>query len=140
MAETLTIGQVADAAGLNASAIRYYERSGILPQPIRVGGKRRYDSGILRKLSVVDVAKQAGFSLDEIRSLFDATDRGAPAHAELKELADRKMPEIEALITRAQEMKRWLEMTSSCTCDTLDQCSLFDQGTPETPCTDGCCT
>ena len=88
MAETLTIGQVADAAGVNPSAIRYYERTGILPEPRRVGGKRRYDDAILRKLSVLDVAKQAGFSLDEIRLLFDATDGGAPAHAQLKELAD----------------------------------------------------
>jgi len=140
MTETLTIGQVADAAGLNPSAIRYYERTGILPEPVRVGGKRRYDDAILRKLSVLDVAKQAGFSLGEIRLLFDATDGGAPAHAQLKELADRKLPEIEALIAQAQEVKSWLEMTRSCTCDTLDQCSLFDQGLPDAPCGDGCST
>ena len=43
MAEMLTIGQVTDAAGLNASAIRYYERHQLLPEPARVSGKRRYD-------------------------------------------------------------------------------------------------
>jgi MerR family transcriptional regulator, redox-sensitive transcriptional activator SoxR len=132
MAETMTIGQVADVAGLNPSAIRYYERAGLLPEATRVGGKRRYDDTILRKLSVLDVAKKAGFSLDEIRLLFDATDGGTPAHLQLKELADRKIPEIEALIAQAQEVRSWLEMTSACTCDTLEQCSLFDQGFPET--------
>lgn len=138
MPEALSIGQVAEAAGLNQSAIRYYERHGILPEPLRVGGKRRYDRAVLRRLSVLDVAKQAGFSLDEIRRLFDTTDGGAPAHAQLKELAERKLPQLEALIAQAQEVKSWLEMTNSCTCDTLDQCTLFERGLPDTPCDDGC--
>jgi MerR family redox-sensitive transcriptional activator SoxR len=124
----LTIGQVAESAGVNASAIRYYERHHILPQPARIGGKRRYDPDVLRRLSVVEVAKQAGFSLEEIRLLFEATDGGAPAHTQLKQLAQRKLPELEALIVRATEVKGWLEASSGCTCDTLDECSLFDKG------------
>jgi DNA-binding transcriptional MerR regulator len=88
---------------------------------------------------VLDVAKQAGFSLDEIRLLFDATEGGTPAHAQLKELATRKIPEIEVLIAQAQEIRSWLEMTRACTCDTLDQCSLFDQDFPENS-GDGCST
>jgi MerR family redox-sensitive transcriptional activator SoxR len=126
----LTIGQVADAASINASAIRYYERHGLLPEPDRVSGKRHYGPEILHRLAVLDVAKQAGFSLDEIRLLFDATDGGAPAHAHLRELAQRKLPELESLIARAMEVKGWLEATSDCTCDTLDECSLFDHGLP----------
>jgi MerR family redox-sensitive transcriptional activator SoxR len=130
VAEMLTIGQVANAAGVNASAIRYYERHGILPEPARVGGKRRYDAHILHRLSVLDVAKRAGFSLEEIRQLFEATDGGATAHTQLKGLAQRKLPELEAVIARATEVKGWLEAASGCTCDTLDECSLFDQGLP----------
>jgi MerR family redox-sensitive transcriptional activator SoxR len=130
MSETLTIGQVADAAGVNASAIRYYERHRLLPEPARVSGKRRYDPDILHRLAVLDVAKQAGFSLDEIRLLFEATDGGAPAHTQLKEIAQRKLPELEGLIARAMEVKGWLEATNGCTCDTLDECSLFDHGLP----------
>lgn len=133
----MTIGEVAGAAGVNASAIRYYERHGILPAPERVGGKRRYDRGVLQRLSVLDVAKQAGFSLEEIRLLFDATDRGAPAHTQLKDLARRKLPQIEALIAQAQHVKNWLEATDECTCDTLDECSLFDGGLPDASCS--CC-
>jgi MerR family redox-sensitive transcriptional activator SoxR len=128
MTKLLTIGQVAEAAGVSASAIRYYERHRILPEPTRVGGKRRYDADVLRRLSVLEVAKQAGFSLEEIRLLFDATDGGTPAHTQLKRLAQRKLPELEALIARATEVKGWLEATGDCTCDTLDECSLFDQG------------
>jgi MerR family redox-sensitive transcriptional activator SoxR len=123
-----TIGEVAAAAGVNASAIRYYERHGILPEPGRVGGKRRYGEEVLERLSVLEVAKQAGFSLDQIRLLFEATDGGAPAHTRLKELARRKLPEVEALIAHATEVKTWLEATDQCTCDTLNECSLFAHG------------
>jgi MerR family redox-sensitive transcriptional activator SoxR len=128
MTAMLTIGQVAESAGVNASAIRYYERNHILPQPARIGGKRRYDPDVLRRLSVLGVAKEAGFSLGEIRLLFEATDGGAPAHTQLKRLAQRKLPELEALIARAMEVKGWLEATSGCACDTLDECSLFHDG------------
>ena len=98
-------------------AIHYYERHGILPQPARVEGKRRYDDEVLERLSVLEVAKQAGFSLEEIRVLFEATDGGAPAHTQLKELARRKLPEVDALIAHATEVKMWLEATDRCTCD-----------------------
>jgi MerR family redox-sensitive transcriptional activator SoxR len=127
MTEMLTIGQVADAAGVSASAIRYYERHHILPEPARVGGKRRYSADVLHRLSVLDVAKQAGFSLEEIRLLFEASDGGAPAHTQLKALAQRKLPELDALIARATEVKGWLVATGDCTCETLDACSLFDK-------------
>lgn len=115
---------------MNPSAIRFYERHGLLPEPARVSGKRRYDPAILRRLAVLDVAKRAGFSLDEIHLLFDATDQGAPAHAALKDLARRKLPEVEALIAHAKRVKGWLEATGRCTCDTLTECSLFDEGLP----------
>jgi MerR family redox-sensitive transcriptional activator SoxR len=123
-----TIGEVAASAGVNASAIRYYERHGLLPRPARAGGKRRYGDEVLERLSILGVAKQAGFSLDEIRLLFEATDGGAPAHTQLKELARRKLPEVEALIAHATEVKSWLEATDQCTCDTLEDCSLFARG------------
>ena len=138
MKEMLTIGQVADAAGINASAIRYYERHGLIPEPVRLGGKRRYDTDVLERLSVLEVAKRAGFSLDDIRLLFDATDRGTPAHAQLKELASRKLPEINGLISHAEEVKRWLESADGCTCDTLAQCSLFADGLHDPALDDGC--
>jgi DNA-binding transcriptional MerR regulator len=93
MAEaTLGIGEVAREAGVSVSAIRFYERNGLLPEADRVGGRRRFGSDVVRRLGVIDVAKQAGFSLDEIRALLDSIDRGAPAHEELQALAARSCP------------------------------------------------
>src|SRR3954454_14714765 len=102
---TFGIGEGARKANVSVSAIRFYERNGLLPEAKRVGGKRRFGPDTVRRLQVIDVAKQAGFSLEEIREVLDSIDRGAPAHEELRALAARKLPEIDALIERAREMR-----------------------------------
>jgi MerR family redox-sensitive transcriptional activator SoxR len=132
---TLTIGQVANRVGLKTSAIRYYESIGVLPEPDRAAGQRRYSEETVRRLQVVDVAKRAGFSLDEARVLLATRDSAAPAHEQLSELAARKLPEIDALIHRAQAMRDWLQTATGCRCETLDVCALFDpdKNDPEAP-------
>jgi MerR family redox-sensitive transcriptional activator SoxR len=124
---TLTIGEVARQVGLNTSAIRYYESIGVLPDPQRSGGQRRYTTEAIQQLHVIDVAKRAGFSLDDARLLLAATDGGEPAYAQLRELARRKLPEVDALISRAQAMRDWLSTASGCNCETLDVCALFEE-------------
>ena len=123
---TLSIGQVAERAGLNRSAIRFYERAGVLPEPTRVGGQRRYSDAVFARLGVIDVAKRAGFSLDEVRVLLRSTDAGAPAHEQLRELATRKLPEVDALIRRAQAVREWLSVATGCGCETFDASALFE--------------
>lgn len=122
----LTIGQVAAQAGVTASAIRYYERIGLLPPAERVGGQRRYTLEAVRRLAVIDVAKRAGLTLDDARALL-ATDAGdGPAHEQVRRLADRRLPEVEAVIHRAEARKRWLTAARDCGCETLDSCALFE--------------
>jgi MerR family redox-sensitive transcriptional activator SoxR len=121
----LTIGEVARRVGLKTSAIRYYESRGVLPQPARERGQRRYTPETVRQLQVIDVAKRAGFSLDEAHVLLSTGHDGEPAYARLRELAQRKLPEVDALIERAQAMRRWLNTATSCGCETLDVCALF---------------
>jgi MerR family redox-sensitive transcriptional activator SoxR len=130
--QTLTIGQVARQAGINTSAIRFYERNGILPVPERVSGQRRYDENTLTRLRVIEVAKRAGFTLDEIKTLLTATDAGTPAHEQLRALAVQKLPDVDALIERAQAMRAWLATATACGCDDLDVCALFADVPPTT--------
>jgi MerR family transcriptional regulator, redox-sensitive transcriptional activator SoxR len=122
--ERLTIGEVSRRSGVKATTVRYYESLGVLPEPERISGQRRYTVDVLRRLAIVDVAQRAGFSLEETAELFAAAD--APAFERLRALAERKLPEIEALIARAQAVHRWLEVASACECETLDVCGLFD--------------
>jgi MerR family redox-sensitive transcriptional activator SoxR len=130
---TLTIGQIPRQAGLKTSAIRYYESVGLLPEPRRESGQRRYGDETLRRLRVIDVAKRAGFSLDEARVLLASGNGGPPAHARLRDLAERKLPEVDDLISRAQAMREWLLIASDCNCETLDVCGLFDAGQSPAP-------
>jgi MerR family transcriptional regulator, redox-sensitive transcriptional activator SoxR len=124
---TLTIGEIAEQARINVSAIRFYERKGLLPKPERVSGQRRYTPAAIQRLGIIDVAQQAGFTLDEVRILLTSADQGEPAHEQLKALAGRKLPEVDALIERAQIMRQWLATASICECDTLDICALFSK-------------
>ena len=128
MNDTLTIGQLAGKAGIATSAIRFYERSGVLPQPERVGGQRRYGPDALRRLEVLEVAKRAGFSLDEAKLLLQTADAGTPTFEAVRALAERKLPEIDALIARANDMRSWLLSATDCNCTTLDVCGLFEAG------------
>jgi MerR family transcriptional regulator, redox-sensitive transcriptional activator SoxR len=121
----LTIGQVAARAGLRTSHIRFYERVGVLPAPERVGGQRRYRSEMLHRLSIIDVAQRAGLTLEEIAPLTGPGSRSADTSAHIRTLADDKLPHIEALITRAQAVKHWLQVAQRCDCESVDVCGLF---------------
>jgi MerR family redox-sensitive transcriptional activator SoxR len=120
----MRIGEIARRAGVRVSLIRYYEEIGLLPEAQRVSGQRRYDDTVLRRLSVIDVAQRAGLSLDEIRELVQhGTD---PMSEHLRELAARRLPEIDALIERAERVRAWLQTATGCDCQSIDDCALFD--------------
>lgn len=121
----ITIGEVARRAGVQASAIRYYEKIGLLPKTQRIGGQRRYDDGVLNYLKVIDVAKRAGFRMEEIRQLFHGFGKGTPAFRRWQSLARRKITEMDDLIARAQKMKRLLQKADRCKCFDLEDCGKF---------------
>lgn len=121
----LSIGEVARLAGRRPSSIRYYESIGLLPAPERIAGRRRYEPDVLRLLAVIDGAQGAGLSLEEIRDLLTASGLGTPVGELLRPLAERKLPEIEALIEHARDVRRWLRAASTCECVTLDDCALL---------------
>jgi MerR family redox-sensitive transcriptional activator SoxR len=122
----LGIGELAGLTGKRPSAIRYYEQIGLLPQPARVDGRRRYLHGIVRTLAVIDTAQRAGLALDEIKTLLAASPADGEAIGRLRQVAERKLPQIIALIERSQLVRDWLECAARCECPDLDQCPLFD--------------
>jgi MerR family redox-sensitive transcriptional activator SoxR len=120
----MRIGDVARRAGVRVSLLRYYEGIGLLPEVPRVSGQRRYDGGVLRRLAVIDVAQRAGLSLEEIRELLDHGND--PMSDRLREVAERRLPEIDALIDRARRVRAWLSAATTCDCERIDDCVLFD--------------
>jgi MerR family redox-sensitive transcriptional activator SoxR len=129
-APKLTIGELARLVGKRPSLIRYYEQLGLLPEPARVGGQRRYDPGAVRTLAVIDTAQRASLTLAEIKTLLSASPGDESAIDRLREVADRKLPEITALIERTELVRTWLECASRCECPDLDECPLFDHPPP----------
>ncbi|MDP9355766.1 MAG: MerR family transcriptional regulator [Chloroflexota bacterium] len=124
----LTIGEVARQAGIRPSAIRYYEEIGVLPSPERVGGQRRYDNDVLTRLGVVRMAQEAGFTIEEVRQLLSGFPEGTPASERWRELAQRKLPEVDARIVRLQAVRAVLEESLRCGCLTLDACAALGWG------------
>ena len=118
----MTIGQVAKQAGLRASAIRFYEKAGLLPKPLRSGGQRRYDHTILERLALLEFAKRCGFTLAEARRLFEDFPAEAPLSQRLQHTARQKLAELETLAQRIALMKELLERAQACRCSDLREC------------------
>ena len=120
---TLSIGEVARRAGINASAIRYYEGVGLLPEPERVGGKRRYDEAVIRKLAIIDAAKRVGFTIEGVHTLIHGFSAEAAAAERWQALATNKLAEVDGLISRLRQMRELLEEALRCDCASLDECA-----------------
>ncbi len=126
----LTIGAVAERTGKRPSLIRYYEQVGLLPQPVRVSGRRRYGADTVRTLAVIDTGQRAGLTLDEIKTLLSASPDDSAAVERLREVAGRKLPEIVALIERSELVRSWLECAARCECPNFNECPLFEDPPP----------
>ena len=121
--ERFTIGEIAQRAGIRTSAIRYYESVGLLPVAERVSGQRRYGEDVLTCLTLVRMAQEAGFRIDEIRTLLGGFPDDTPPSVRWQDLARRKLPDIDALIARMQTVRQVLEESLRCDCLTLDACA-----------------
>src|SRR6267154_1454612 len=119
----LTISQVARQVGLQASAVRYYERIGLLPRAPRMNGQRRYDSTAVYRLAIIQRARQLGFTLSEIRHLFFGFRDITRPSERWRTLSQRKLAELDYLMDGIKAVRGVLKkLMTKCRCDTLDQC------------------
>jgi len=117
-----SISTVARQFGLRSSALRYYERIGLLPRVRISGGKRHYDESIVNRIAIIQRARAAGFSLADIRELFSGYSDSVPVSRRWRELTKRKQVELEAATQRIRDMQALLEKMARCGCDALDAC------------------
>ena len=96
----MTIGEVARRAGVRASAIRFYEKAGLLPAPARRSGQRQYGSAVLERLTLLEYAKNCGFTLAEARSFLTDFPAAAPVGQRLEAQAARELAELDSLAGR----------------------------------------
>lgn len=119
----LSIGEVAERAGIAASAIRFYESEGLLPHAERRNGRRVYDSGILEQLTIIHLAKGAGFTVSEIKRLVGGFERRTPPGERWRTLAENKLVELDERIAQAERMRDVLKLVMRCECPTFSDCS-----------------
>jgi MerR family transcriptional regulator, redox-sensitive transcriptional activator SoxR len=118
----MKIGQLAAHAGMNASAIRYYEKLGLLAPPHRSGGQRRYPDETLYRVLLIRFASEMGFSLSEIKLFLSGLREDAPVGPRWRKLAHRKVGEVEETIKRARRLKSLLQNLLLCRCASLQIC------------------
>ena len=112
------IGEAARRAGVRPSAIRYYEKQGLLSAERGAGGRRVFTTEAVERLALIRHAKALGFTLEEIRRLMsDFPDK------RWAEVAAGKLAEVDALLQRVESMRDGLRRISECHCRDLQQCA-----------------
>jgi MerR family transcriptional regulator, redox-sensitive transcriptional activator SoxR len=120
---SMTIGELAKLSNIKPSAIRFYEKSGVLPAPARRHGRRIYSSEAADLLLLVCFAKDTGFSLSEIKLLRHGFPQSTPAGDRWRKLATKKIEQLDAGIAKARAMEQMLRTIVKCRCTTLEQCA-----------------
>lgn len=112
MESLLPIGDIAARTGVATSAIRYYERRGLLAPEARVSGQRRYGVAALRRLVFIGMLQDAGLSLDDIDGVLNARTVG-----EWKAIASERLSALTQEIQRLQRARQYLEGALLCRYD-----------------------
>lgn len=106
----LSIGRLARRAGVSVDSVRFYERSGLLPEPARTESNYRiYPEAVVARIRFVKRAQRLGFSLGEIRDLLDLGDNPSASKAEVKAATEAKIADIRGRISDLQRMLSALE-------------------------------
>ena len=125
----LSSGALAREAGVNVETIRYYEKIGLMPEPVRAGnGYRVYDETGLKRLSFIRRCRELGFSLDEVRGLLGLVDGGDYTCAEVRDLSIVHLSDVRQKIRDPRKMERTLkEMVSQCDGGLVPECPIVDR-------------
>jgi MerR family redox-sensitive transcriptional activator SoxR len=115
----LSIGQIASHAGLRTSAIRYYEREGLIPKAGRRSGRRIYDASVLDHLLFVRLALRSGFRVGEVKSMVKGLTTASKPGDRWRAAATTKLGELDREIESLQVKKRLLQNLVACQCPSL---------------------
>jgi MerR family transcriptional regulator, redox-sensitive transcriptional activator SoxR len=118
----MKIGELARRAGLNPSAIRYYEKVGVLNSPHRASGQRHYADEALDRVLLIRFASEMDFTLPEIKLFLTGLRDDAPVGPRWRKFALRKITEAEETLRRTRRLKSLLEHLLRCRCGSLHVC------------------
>jgi MerR family redox-sensitive transcriptional activator SoxR len=127
MARELSIGEVAERSGVAASALRFYERRGLIASTRTDGNQRRYESAVLRRIAFIQAGRAAGISLERIgAALAGLPSRTSPSREDWERLSNRWRKDLDARIETLQALRERLTTCIGCGCLSIDKCDLLN--------------
>lgn len=125
MTAHLTVSEVAERSGFAASALRYYEREGLVAAERTPGGQRRYERHVLRRLAFIAAAKHVGLGLDEIREALSLLpDERTPTTQDWSRLSASWRERLDEEIAALEKLRDGLDSCIGCGCLSLERCAL----------------
>lgn len=125
MTAHLTVSEVAERSGFAASALRYYEREGLVAADRTPGGQRRYERHVLRRLAFIAAAKHVGLGLDEIREALSLLpDERTPTAQDWSRLSATWRDRLDEEIVALETLRDGLDSCIGCGCLSLERCAL----------------
>ena len=127
MASELSIGEVAARSGVAPSALRFYERQGLISASRSDGNQRRYDRAVLRRIAFIQAGRAAGVRLAEIqKALTGLPTRRTPSRKDWERLSNRWRDDLDARIETLQALRDRLTTCIGCGCLSIDACELLN--------------
>jgi MerR family transcriptional regulator, redox-sensitive transcriptional activator SoxR len=125
-----TIGEVATRSHNSCSAIRYYEKEGLIPRVARISGRRIYDPSILARLRLISLARSADFGISEIKELLGQFSGDSPPNIVWQRFASQKLAEMDKKIEDMLALRKAMGDTLNCLCPNLANCDVLNQSKP----------
>jgi MerR family redox-sensitive transcriptional activator SoxR len=132
--ESLSVGDVSRRSGFAASAVRFYEREGLISAERSSGGQRRFHRSVLRRLAFIRAARHVGLSLEEVRAALEQLPRSrTPTRADWSRISrmwrERLNSEIDALVA----LRDGLDSCIGCGCLSMKRCAISNPGDVAAP-------
>ncbi len=125
--DLMTVSELADRAGLETSAIRYYDELGLITSTRTSGGQRRFARDMLRRIAVVRAGQSLGLSLDEIQAAFAALPNNrTPTKADWNRLSKQWQGRLDQQIALLQNLRDELTSCIGCGCLSFTVCALYN--------------
>ena len=125
MQDLLTISETAERSGFSASALRYYEREGLIEASRTEGGQRRFERAELRRLAFIAAARHVGLSLDEIKeALALLPEERNPTRADWTRMSRSWRQRLDDEIQALERLRDGLDLCIGCGCLSLQRCRL----------------
>ena len=120
--DLLTVGEIAQRSGFAPSALRYYEREGLISAQRSAGGQRRYHRGVLRRLAFIRAARHVGLTLQEVRDALPASRN--PTRADWTRISRGWRSRLDTEIAALAALRDGLDSCIGCGCLSLRRCRM----------------